>query len=60
LGEVAEAHRERTRAERRSRAHKARWYDVLVHLEDAEHGLRMNELAGRILSSQSGLTRVSA
>jgi DNA-binding MarR family transcriptional regulator len=35
-----------------------RWYDVLVHLEDAEHGLRMNELAERILSSQSGLTRV--
>lgn len=34
-----------------------RWYDVLVHLEDAD-GLRMNELAGRILSSKSGLTRV--
>ncbi len=35
-----------------------RWYDVLVHLEDADDGLRMNELASRILSSQSGLTRV--
>jgi len=35
-----------------------RWYDVLVHLEDAEDGLRMNELALRILTSKSGLTRV--
>lgn len=35
-----------------------RWYDVLVHLEDAADGLRMNELASHILSSQSGLTRV--
>ncbi len=35
-----------------------RWYDVLVHLEEAEHGIRMNELAGRILASKSGLTRV--
>jgi len=35
-----------------------RWYDLLVHLEDATEGLRMNELAGRILSSKSGLTRV--
>ena len=35
-----------------------RWYDVLVHLEEAEDGLPMNELAGRILSSKSGLTRV--
>jgi DNA-binding MarR family transcriptional regulator len=35
-----------------------RWYDVLVHLEDAPEGLRMNELAGRILASKSGLTRV--
>ncbi len=35
-----------------------RWYDVLVHLEEAEDGLRMNELAGRILASKSGLTRV--
>ena len=34
------------------------WYDVLVHLEGAEDGLRMNELAGRILLSKSGLTRV--
>jgi DNA-binding MarR family transcriptional regulator len=35
-----------------------RWYDALVHLEEAEDGLRMNELAGRILFSKSGLTRV--
>jgi DNA-binding MarR family transcriptional regulator len=35
-----------------------RWYDVLVHLEEADHGIRMNELASRILSSKSGLTRV--
>jgi DNA-binding MarR family transcriptional regulator len=34
------------------------WYDVLVHLEDAPDGLRMNELAERILYSKSGLTRV--
>ena len=35
-----------------------RWYDALVHLEEAPDGLRMNELAERILSSKSGLTRV--
>ena len=35
-----------------------RWYDVLIQLEEAEDGLRMNELAGRILFSKSGLTRV--
>jgi DNA-binding MarR family transcriptional regulator len=40
-----------------------RWYDVLVQLEDASEqnpsgGLAMNELAARILSSKSGLTRV--
>ncbi len=35
-----------------------RWYDVLVQLEEAEHPVRMNELASRILSSKSGLTRV--
>lgn len=34
------------------------WYDALVHLEEAGDGLRMNELAGRILLSKSGLTRV--
>lgn len=34
------------------------WYDVLVHLEDIPEGLRMNELADRILYSKSGLTRV--
>jgi DNA-binding MarR family transcriptional regulator len=35
-----------------------RWYDVLIHLEDAPDGVRMNEIAGRILYSKSGLTRV--
>ena len=35
-----------------------RWYDVLVQLEDAPDGLRMNELAERILYSKSGFTRV--
>lgn len=35
-----------------------RWYDVLVHLEAAPDGLRMNELAEKILYSKSGLTRV--
>lgn len=34
------------------------WYDALVHLEEAGDGLRMNELASRILLSRSGLTRV--
>ena len=34
------------------------WYDTLVHLEEAPDGLRMNELAERILYSKSGLTRV--
>jgi DNA-binding MarR family transcriptional regulator len=34
------------------------WYDVLVQLEDAPGGRRMNELADRILYSKSGLTRV--
>jgi DNA-binding MarR family transcriptional regulator len=34
------------------------WYDVLVHLEDAPDGLRMNDIAERILYSKSGLTRV--
>jgi DNA-binding MarR family transcriptional regulator len=34
------------------------WYDALVHLEEAPGGLRMNELAERILYSKSGLTRV--
>jgi DNA-binding MarR family transcriptional regulator len=31
---------------------------VLVHLEDEPHGLRMNELAERILYRKSGFTRV--
>jgi DNA-binding MarR family transcriptional regulator len=35
-----------------------RWYDVLVHVEDVPGGLRMNELAERILYSKSGLTRL--
>jgi DNA-binding MarR family transcriptional regulator len=36
-----------------------RWYDVLVHLEEAPGGrLRMRELARQIVSSTSGLTRV--
>jgi DNA-binding MarR family transcriptional regulator len=35
-----------------------RLYDVLVHLEDEPQGLRMNELAERILYSKSGFTRV--
>ncbi len=35
-----------------------RWYDVLVHLEEAPEGLRMHELAEQILYSKSGLTRV--
>jgi DNA-binding MarR family transcriptional regulator len=35
-----------------------RWYDVLVQLEEAGLGAPMGELAGRILASKSGLTRV--
>jgi DNA-binding MarR family transcriptional regulator len=35
-----------------------RSYDVLVHLEETPDGLRMNELAERILYSKSGFTRV--
>jgi DNA-binding MarR family transcriptional regulator len=36
-----------------------RWYDVLVQLEEAGgRGVQMNEVAGRILASKSGLTRV--
>ena len=35
-----------------------RWYDILVHLEETPDGLRMNELAERILYSKSGFTRV--
>jgi DNA-binding MarR family transcriptional regulator len=35
-----------------------RWYDVLIHTEETPDGLRMNELAERILYSKSGLTRV--
>jgi len=35
-----------------------RWYDVMVHLEEAPDGLRMTDLAERILYSKSGLTNV--
>jgi DNA-binding MarR family transcriptional regulator len=35
-----------------------RWYDALVHLEDAPEGVRMNELAEQILYSKSTFTRV--
>jgi DNA-binding MarR family transcriptional regulator len=36
-----------------------RWYDVLVHLEEApDRRLRMSELARQIVTSTSGLTRV--
>jgi DNA-binding MarR family transcriptional regulator len=35
-----------------------RWYDVLVQLEDVDNGIPMNEVASRILTSKSGLTRV--
>ena len=34
------------------------FYDVLVQLTVAEHGLRMAELARRVLLSKSGLTRL--
>ncbi|MEX0836443.1 MAG: MarR family transcriptional regulator [Nitriliruptor sp.] len=35
------------------------WYDVLVQLSEAdEHRLRMQDLAGRVLLSKSGLTRL--
>jgi DNA-binding MarR family transcriptional regulator len=35
-----------------------RWYDVLVHLEEVGGTSRMSEVAGGILASKSGLTRV--
>jgi DNA-binding MarR family transcriptional regulator len=35
-----------------------RWYDALVHLEESPNGMRMNDLAERILYSKSGFTRV--
>lgn len=35
-----------------------RWYDVLVHLEESPAGISMSELAGQILHSKSGFTRV--
>jgi DNA-binding MarR family transcriptional regulator len=35
-----------------------RWYDVLVQLEEIPDGVRMNQLAERILYSKSGFTRV--
>jgi DNA-binding MarR family transcriptional regulator len=42
----------------RERGMTFRWYDVLVHLEEAGGACRMTELADRILASKSGLTRV--
>ena len=35
-----------------------RWYDVLVHLEESPDGIPMTELAGKILHSKSGFTRL--
>ena len=35
-----------------------RWYDVLVQLDEAGGSCRMTDLAGRILASKSGFTRV--
>jgi DNA-binding MarR family transcriptional regulator len=35
-----------------------RWYDVLIHLEETPDGLRMKDLAERILYSKSGFTNV--
>jgi DNA-binding MarR family transcriptional regulator len=35
-----------------------RWYDVLVHLEESPEGIPMSELAGHILHSKSGFTRL--
>jgi DNA-binding MarR family transcriptional regulator len=35
-----------------------RWYDVLIHLEESPDGVPMSELAGRILHSKSGFTRL--
>src|SRR3954451_14575356 len=35
-----------------------RWYDVLIHLEETPDGLRMKDLAERILFSKSGFTNV--
>ena len=35
-----------------------RWYDVLINLEDEPDGLRMKDLAERILYSKSGFTNV--
>jgi DNA-binding MarR family transcriptional regulator len=35
-----------------------RWYDVLIHLEEVPNGLRMKDLAERILYSKSGFTNV--
>ena len=43
---------------REERALTLRWYDVLVQLEGAGGAARMSELAGRILASKSGFTRV--
>lgn len=34
------------------------WYDVLLWLEEADGKLKMGELADRVLTSRSGLTRL--
>jgi DNA-binding MarR family transcriptional regulator len=34
------------------------WYGVLIHLEDTPEGLRMRDIAERVLHSKSGLTRI--
>jgi DNA-binding MarR family transcriptional regulator len=43
---------------RRDAGIPVRWYDALVNLEETPDGLRMNELAERILYSKSSFTRV--
>jgi DNA-binding MarR family transcriptional regulator len=43
---------------REERGMTLRWYDVLVQLDEVGGSSRMTDLAGRILASKSGLTRV--
>jgi DNA-binding MarR family transcriptional regulator len=43
---------------REERGMTLRWYDVLVQLDEVGGSCRMTDLAGRILASKSGLTRV--
>ena len=52
LGDVLDAESER------DAGIPLRWYDALIQLEETPDGLRMNELAERILYSKSGFTRV--